>query len=103
MSILKRLTKNKPKMDMRKMSQVISNINQLVEMKLLKVDFSGRKFYIQPVLWENKDQIFKDNWSRAVAVYWNASTGNTGEAGLFEIYNIESMDLITEYKFTTTV
>lgn len=100
MSILKRLAKKKPKMDLRKMSQVIANINSLIEMKLLKVDLSERRFYIQPVLWENKDQVFKDNWSRAVAIYWNAATGNSEKDGLFKIYNIESMDLITEYNLT---
>lgn len=97
MSILKKLAKKKPQMDIRKMSQVIANINKLIEMGLLKVDLSTRQFYIQQSLWENRDDTFKDNWSKSVALYWNASTGHHGKEGVFSVFDIESNLLLKEY------
>lgn len=85
MSILKNLKKNKSKMDIRKGSQVIANINKLREMKLLEVDFAKRKFSIQPELWDGKDLKFKDNWCRAIAVYWDATTNQKTTCESFDV------------------
>jgi len=73
MSILKNIKQKKATMDIRKGSAVIAQINKLIEMKLLDVDLTQRKFSIQPVLWQARDLTFKTNWSRSIAVYWNAS------------------------------
>ncbi|MBB2149170.1 hypothetical protein [Pedobacter gandavensis] len=90
MSILKKMAKKKPQMDLKKMAEVISNIKKLIDMKLLSVDLSTRKFSIQPVLFENRDSTFKNNWLKAVALYWNAETGNSGGEGEFSICDINT-------------
>jgi hypothetical protein len=99
MSILKNLKRKKETLDVRKASQVIANINKIIDMGLLKVDLSTRAFYIEPTLWENRDKQFKSNWSKSVVLYWNASTGNTGVEGEFTIYNIIDNSVIGTYSF----
>ncbi len=86
-------------MDLRKMNQVISGINKMIEMKLLKVDFSTRKFSLHKALWDGKDYTFKSNWCRNVALYWNESTSIKDNDGVFIIHDIETDQQIAEYNF----
>jgi len=83
MSILKNLKKKGEKMDIRKGYEAISMINKLIEMKLLHVDLSTRKFSIEPVLWQGKDLLFKSHWCKSIRIYWDATTGNSSKDETF--------------------
>jgi hypothetical protein len=98
MSILKNLKKKREKLDLKKAHQVVQNINKLREMKLLHVDLGGRKFSLEASLWNGKDQEFKNNWCKSVALYWDNSTGQaTKEHESFEIHDIATGNQIGFY------
>jgi|GEM_PF-1953287 len=99
MSILKNLKKKKGTLDVRKASQVIANINKAIEMGLLKVDLSSRKFSLQRELFSGRDIVFKSNWCRAVALYWDATTGQDSKSDVFTVLDIESGEEIGHFGY----
>jgi len=98
MSILKNLKKKRKNLDLKKAHQVVQNINKLREMKLLHVDLGSRKFSLEASLWNGKDQVFKNNWCKSVALFWDHSTSQiTAENEVFRIHDIATNNRIAFY------
>jgi hypothetical protein len=98
MSILKNLRKKAETLDMKKAHQVIAQINKLIEMKILEVDLGTRKFSLEASLWNGKDQVFKNNWCKSIALYWEAITGmESKDDEKFSIFDISTGEQVAFY------
>lgn len=99
MGTLKKL-KRQSKADVSRIAELIKNVNDLVAMGLLQMEFGAPDIYIYPEIWAGKSATFKKNWCQNVFRVWCLNSGKTPEETrtlTMAVFHKENGDLLATY------